>query len=176
MITVFYWPSLFYSFQSNSILYCFFNYLLLKVSFRQFQDIISVSLFKMYFQKNSHYGKQTFWEKRYAEYFILQHRNLTEFDWYQDWENLRDIISQFVKPKGKILNVGAGNSILSQDMYKENYRNITNIDFSEIVVDDMQTKYKKENYDASLVCRSRHQLRSISRCSKYEGSILRLNF
>ena len=22
----------------------------------------------MYFEKNSHYGKQTFWEKRYAEY------------------------------------------------------------------------------------------------------------
>jgi hypothetical protein len=24
----------------------------------------------MYFEKNSHYGKQTFWEKRYAEYYI----------------------------------------------------------------------------------------------------------
>lgn len=70
-------------------------------------------------------------------------RNLSEFDWYQDWSNLRDIISQFVKYKGKILNVGAGNSVLSEEMYKEGYKNITNIDFSEIVVDDMQTKYKK---------------------------------
>jgi len=60
----------------------------------------------MYFEKNSHYGKQTFWEKRYAE-------NLNEFDWYQEWSNLRDIISQFVKPHSKILNVGAGNSVLS---------------------------------------------------------------
>ena len=24
----------------------------------------------MYFEKNSHYGKQTFWEKRYAEYML----------------------------------------------------------------------------------------------------------
>ena len=40
-------------------------------------------------------------------------RNLNEFDWYQEWVNLRDIISQFVKPHSKILNIGAGNSILS---------------------------------------------------------------
>ena len=26
----------------------------------------------MYFEKNSHYGKQTFWEKRYAEYPFSQ--------------------------------------------------------------------------------------------------------
>jgi hypothetical protein len=37
-------------------------------------------------------------------------------------------------------------------MYKDGYKNIINTDFSEIVVDDMQNKYKKEGYDASLVC------------------------
>lgn len=37
-------------------------------------------------------------------------------------------------------------------MYKEGYRNITNIDFSEIVVDDMQTKYKKEGYEPTMTC------------------------
>lgn len=72
----------------------------------------------MYFEKNSHYGKQTFWEKRYAEYEDKWFRNLNEFDWYQEWSNLRDIISQFIKPNSKILNVGAGNSVLSEDMYK----------------------------------------------------------
>lgn len=80
-------------------------------------------------------------------------RNLSEFDWYQDWVNLRDIVSQFIKKDSKILNVGAGNSLLSEDMYKEGYRNITNVDFSEIVVDDMQTKYKKEEYNPSMTCR-----------------------
>lgn len=80
-------------------------------------------------------------------------RNLSEFDWYQDWVNLRDIISQFIKKGSKILNVGAGNSLLSEDMYKDGYRNIANIDFSEIVVDDMQTKYKKEQYNESMTCK-----------------------
>ena len=49
--------------------------------------------------------------------------------------------------------MGAGNSLLSEDMYQEGYRNIANIDFSEIVVDDMQTKYKKEGYDESMTCK-----------------------
>lgn len=62
----------------------------------------------MYFEKNSHYGKQTFWEKRYAEYMQIYTRNCTEFDWYQNWANLRDIISQYIKRDSKILNVGAG--------------------------------------------------------------------
>ena len=37
-------------------------------------------------------------------------------------------------------------------MYQEGYKNITNIDFSEIVVEDMQLKYKTEGYDSSLEC------------------------
>ena len=41
-------------------------------------------------------------------------RNCTEFDWYQNWANLRDIISQYIKYDSKILNVGAGTSSLTQ--------------------------------------------------------------
>jgi 2-polyprenyl-3-methyl-5-hydroxy-6-metoxy-1,4-benzoquinol methylase len=58
-----------------------------------------------------------------------------------------------VKYRGKILNIGAGNSVLSEEMYKEGYKHITNVDFSEIVVDDMQSKYKKEGYDPTLSCK-----------------------
>jgi EEF1A lysine methyltransferase 4 len=86
-------------------------------------------------------------------------RNSAEFDWYQNWANLRDIISQYIKYDSKILNVGAGtshpnagNSPFSEEMYEEGYRNITNIDISEIVVEDMQLKYKTNGYDESLEC------------------------
>lgn len=37
-------------------------------------------------------------------------------------------------------------------MYAEGYKNITNIDFSEIVVEDMQLKYKNAGYDSTLKC------------------------
>ena len=39
-------------------------------------------------------------------------------------------------------------------MYLDGYRNITNIDFSEIVVEDMQLKYRNNGYESSLKCRA----------------------
>jgi 2-polyprenyl-3-methyl-5-hydroxy-6-metoxy-1,4-benzoquinol methylase len=48
--------------------------------------------------------------------------------------------------------VGAGNSPFSEAMYAEGYKHITNIDFSEIVVEDMQLKYKNNGYEPSLKC------------------------
>ena len=83
---------------------------------------------------------------------FLRFRNCTEFDWYQNWANLRDIISQFIRYDSKILNVGAGNSPFSEAMYAEGYKYITNIDFSEIVVEDMQLKYKNNAYEPTIKC------------------------
>ena len=40
-------------------------------------------------------------------------------------------------------------------MYADGYKNITNIDFSEIVVEDMQLKYKNNGYDTSFKCISK---------------------
>lgn len=37
-------------------------------------------------------------------------------------------------------------------MYADGYKNITNIDFSEIVVEDMQLKYKNNGYDSTFRC------------------------
>lgn len=37
-------------------------------------------------------------------------------------------------------------------MYADGYHNITNIDFSEIVVEDMQLKYRNAGYDPSFKC------------------------
>lgn len=79
-------------------------------------------------------------------------RNSTEFDWYQDWANLRDVVSQFINKNSKILNVGAGNSPFSEEMFEEGYKNIVSTDFSEIVVEDMQLKYKNKGYDESFKC------------------------
>ena len=36
--------------------------------------------------------------------------------------------------------LGCGNSMLSEDMYNDGYRNIVNIDFSSIVINNMKRK------------------------------------
>ncbi len=44
--------------------------------------------------------------------------------------------------EAEILVVGSGNSDLSQQLYEEGFHFITNIDFSEEVISDMQERLK----------------------------------
>ena len=37
-------------------------------------------------------------------------REKEQFDWYQRYTGLKDIVTQYVQPSYQILNVGAGNS------------------------------------------------------------------
>mmetsp|Transcript_18893 Transcript_18893/g.34201 ORF Transcript_18893/g.34201 Transcript_18893/m.34201 type:complete len:210 (-) Transcript_18893:4930-5559(-) len=79
------------------------------------------------------YGKAEYWEERYT-------RDAEPFDWYQRWSGIKDIVSQYVQPNNQILNVGAGNSRLSEDMYDDGYIHIMNIDISQVVTRAMQEK------------------------------------
>ena len=44
----------------------------------------------------------------------------------------------------KILNIGCGNSKLSEDLSEEGYEDITNIDFSTKVITIMEQTYKEK--------------------------------
>lgn len=111
------------------------------------------------------------------------------FEWYAEWLELKDILlahlssapasaidgggsssSSRGKAEGiQILVPGCGNSKLSEYLYDEGYRNITNIDFSKVVILDMlrrnvrlrpemkwrvmdmtQMQFEKESFDIVL--------------------------
>ncbi len=81
----------------------------------------------------AHYGKIEYWEERYLK------RN-DQFDWYQTYPDLKEILSNHISKNAKILNVGCGNSRLSESMYEDGYENIINIDFSNKVIQYMDEK------------------------------------
>lgn len=81
------------------------------------------------------YGKSEYWEERYT-------RDAEPFDWYQRWAGVRDVITQHITPSHQILNIGAGNSRMSEEMFDEGFTNITNIDISQVVIKAMQEKYR----------------------------------
>lgn len=56
-------------------------------------------------------GSRLFGKSDTLSKFLALLRNCTEFDWYQNWSNLRDIVSQYIAHDSKILNVGAGTSL-----------------------------------------------------------------
>ena len=82
------------------------------------------------------YGKGEYWDDRYC-------RDPEPFDWYQRWAGLKDVITTLVQPGQQILNIGAGNSRLSEEMYDDGYQSITNIDISATVITAMKEKLKK---------------------------------
>jgi EEF1A lysine methyltransferase 4 len=80
------------------------------------------------------FGKAEFWDERYM------HRK-EPFDWYQRWSGIKDVVTQYVKPGNRILNVGCGNSKLPEEMHEDGYTLITNIDISSFAIEDMHHRY-----------------------------------
>ena len=80
------------------------------------------------------YSKKSFWNERFQI-------SDTYFDWYADWEQLEKYFKTILTEESKILMVGCGNSKMSSQMYDSNYKNIINIDISDVVISKMQKQF-----------------------------------
>jgi SAM-dependent methyltransferase len=77
---------------------------------------------------------QSYWEERFAEE--------DSYEWLGAWKSVRSVILPHLKPESRILIVGCGNSSFSADIYDEGYVNITNIDFSGVVIEKMKSLHE----------------------------------
>lgn len=59
------------------------------------------------------------------------------FEWYAEWPQLQEPLLPHLSGEAQILIPGCGNSKLSEHLYDAGCRNITNIDFSKVVISDM---------------------------------------
>ncbi|UYV81966.1 ECE2 [Cordylochernes scorpioides] len=79
--------------------------------------------------KNEEYNEIEYWNTRYS--------NENSKDWLGKYSAFSHLINKHVKTSDKILMLGCGNSTLAEDMYKDGYHHITNIDYSPVVIDKM---------------------------------------
>eukprot|EP00331_Platyophrya_macrostoma_P006459 CAMPEP_0176415206 /NCGR_PEP_ID=MMETSP0127-20121128/5680_1 /TAXON_ID=938130 /ORGANISM="Platyophrya macrostoma, Strain WH" /LENGTH=213 /DNA_ID=CAMNT_0017795181 /DNA_START=16 /DNA_END=657 /DNA_ORIENTATION=- len=91
------------------------------------------------------YGRYEFWESRYE-------KDTKSFEWYQDWNGCKDIISQYITKQAKILNVGCGTSKMPEDMLEEKYEYIYNIDQNQLVIDAMKERYASRGENFQFEC------------------------
>jgi ubiquinone/menaquinone biosynthesis C-methylase UbiE len=82
-----------------------------------------------------------FHDKNYWDKFF-QIRGTKAFEWYGEYEHLCDVLHTYLKIDDKILNLGCGNSRLSENMYDVGIKNITNIDIIDVVIKQMAAKNK----------------------------------
>ncbi|CAG8796433.1 14507_t:CDS:2, partial [Racocetra persica] len=84
----------------------------------------------------SSYGTREYWNQRYSK-----EPSDVSFDWFKTYKDLKPLFDEHLQNKGvSILMLGCGNSTLSEDMYDAGYHNITNVDFSEIVIENMRNR------------------------------------
>lgn len=80
------------------------------------------------------YGDALYWNERYTE------EGVSSFDWYQRYSALRPFLLKFVPLSSTVLMVGCGNAAMSEDMAKDGYAEIINIDISSVVIEIMRRK------------------------------------
>ncbi|KAI4323463.1 hypothetical protein L6164_023065 [Bauhinia variegata] len=81
------------------------------------------------------YGDAYYWDARYIQ-------EGGSFDWYQRYAALRPFVRKYISPSSRVLMVGCGNAVMSEDMVKDGYEDITNIDISLVAIDMMRRKYE----------------------------------
>ncbi|XP_051129561.1 uncharacterized protein LOC127250360 isoform X2 [Andrographis paniculata] len=67
------------------------------------------------------------------------------FEWYAEWPELQaPFMQHLLSPAVSILVPGCGNSRLSEHLYDAGFSNITNVDFSKVVITDMLRRNVRE--------------------------------
>ncbi|EAR90517.1 methyltransferase domain protein (macronuclear) [Tetrahymena thermophila SB210] len=90
------------------------------------------------------FQSKQYWDKFFRKLKKQNDKKDSEFfEWYGNFKNFQHIISQIVKEDQKILNIGCGNSLFSEDMYDGGFKNIVNCDFSEDVIKEMSARSAK---------------------------------
>lgn len=84
---------------------------------------------------NSVYKKKEYWDERFA--------TEESYDWLLKFDDLKDSLQPFLKVDSKILVVGCGNSTFSPDLYDAGFHNIVNIDYSDVVIENMRSKHSE---------------------------------
>lgn len=81
------------------------------------------------------YRKQDYWERRF--------QTEDQFEWLQTWESCGDSVKKLLGNfTNKILIIGSGTSDFGWQIYNSGWENVTNVDFSPTVIENMQVKYE----------------------------------
>ncbi|KAJ2161669.1 hypothetical protein GGF46_001262 [Coemansia sp. RSA 552] len=88
---------------------------------------------------NVEYGTKEYWQRRYAQ------EPGTTFDWFKKYTDLQPLLKRRIGQDARILMLGCGNSALSGDMYADGFENIVNVDYSDVVIEQMRQAHAQQH-------------------------------
>jgi len=77
------------------------------------------------------FSSKDYWNKFFT-------KRTAAFEWYGDYLELCSVLHRYINFKDQVLMSGCGNSQLSEQLYDAGFKNITNIDISEKVINQMR--------------------------------------
>uniref|UniRef100_H2Z6S3 EEF1A lysine methyltransferase 4 n=1 Tax=Ciona savignyi TaxID=51511 RepID=H2Z6S3_CIOSA len=83
---------------------------------------------------NKLYKEKEYWDHRYE--------NEDSYDWFKSYDDFKNVLKDHMDKNDKILILGCGNSPFSLDLYKDGYKNVTNVDYSTVCIENMKQKYQ----------------------------------
>ncbi|GAB2229664.1 hypothetical protein Droror1_Dr00013914 [Drosera rotundifolia] len=86
----------------------------------------------------SAYLDPSYWDERFSK---EEH-----YEWFKDYSHFRHLILRHVNPTSSVLELGCGNSRLSEDMYRDGIINITCSDLSPVAVCSMRNRLLSKGY------------------------------
>ncbi|KAL4592936.1 hypothetical protein LXL04_005944 [Taraxacum kok-saghyz] len=75
------------------------------------------------------------------------------YEWLKDYSHFRHLIHQHVKPSSLVLELGCGNSQLSDELYKEGITKLTCIDLSSVAVDKKKKQLLSKGFTGLFIHR-----------------------
>jgi len=106
--------------------------------------------FKFFLKNKINYHLNEYWESRYSLYS-------REMDWYINFQKISEdfkieyFLNNYLssKKKSKILELGCGNSSLAVELHDLGYKNISGLDFSITVIEQMKFKFSQKSIKCS---------------------------
>eukprot|EP00929_Paragymnodinium_shiwhaense_P011147 TRINITY_DN116572_c0_g1_i1.p1 TRINITY_DN116572_c0_g1~~TRINITY_DN116572_c0_g1_i1.p1 ORF type:complete len:245 (+),score=72.21 TRINITY_DN116572_c0_g1_i1:74-808(+) len=98
----------------------------------------------------SEYARQQYWDEYYAG-----SGDDGKYDWYIDWNSsealpggMRGVLEAAgVQRSGKLLHVGCGNSVISEALWDDGYSQVTHVDLSPVVIEQMGKRLKHTGHE-----------------------------
>jgi len=79
------------------------------------------------------YKDHTYWDNRFKEE--------KEYEWLCSFSDIEKYLLRDIKKDNAILILGCGNSNFSAELHDAGFSRITSVDFSHVVIEDMQQKF-----------------------------------
>ena len=101
-------------------------------------------------RSNETYKSKEYWDERFA--------NELHYEWLETFSTLKEHIITLLNPNHSILVIGCGNSNLSSDMYDAGFHNITSLDYSQVVISNLEKCHSSSRPEMQWVCADMREL------------------